>query len=114
MLDAVPLTPSWSQRAISTATASWIFSSSNVPKLYRDCARRIPLSRAGSSTNLGCGSERLEALAHKHPGTGDRLVGVAGQIRKFAMVLDVSALIPTTSEGPQEGASTRPLKRYVM
>jgi hypothetical protein len=63
---------------------------------------------------LRSGSERLQTLAHKHPRIGDRLVSVAGQIRKLAMVLDVFALIPNTSEGLQEGASTRPLKRYVM
>jgi hypothetical protein len=63
---------------------------------------------------LRSGSERLQALADEHPGIGDRLVSVAGQIRKLAMVLDVFALIPSTSEGLQEGASTRPMKRYVM
>jgi hypothetical protein len=63
---------------------------------------------------LRSGSERLQTLAHKHPRIGDRLASVAGQIRKLAMVLDVFALIPSTSEGLQEGASTRPLKRYVM
>jgi hypothetical protein len=63
---------------------------------------------------LRSGSERLQALAHKHPRIGDKLVSVAGQIRKLAMVLDVLALIPNTSEGLRDGGSTRPLKRYVM
>jgi hypothetical protein len=63
---------------------------------------------------LRSGSERLQALANKHPGIGYRLVGVADRIRKLAMVLDVFALIPSTPEGPREGALARPLKRYVM
>jgi hypothetical protein len=63
---------------------------------------------------LRSGSDRIQTLVHKHPGIGDRLVSVAGEIRKLAMVLDVFALIPRVSEGQQEGPSRRPLKGYVM
>jgi hypothetical protein len=84
------------------------------PDATNPAAAEVPGNLLSEADRLRSGSERLQALAHKHPGIGDRLVGVAGQIRKLAMVLDVFALIPSTSEGPQEGASTRPLKRYVM
>jgi hypothetical protein len=63
---------------------------------------------------LRSGGARIQALAHKHPGIGDRLVSVAGELRKLAMVLDIFALIPRASEGRQEGPSRRPLKGYVM
>jgi len=63
---------------------------------------------------LRSGSDRIQTLVHKHPGIGDRLVSVAGEIRKLAMVLDIFALIPRASEGRQEGPSRRPLKGYVM
>ena len=33
---------------------------------------------------LRSGSDRIQAMVHKHPGIGDRLVGVAGAIRKLA------------------------------
>jgi hypothetical protein len=63
---------------------------------------------------LRSGSDRIQALLHKHPGIGDRLVSVAGEIRKLAMVLDIFAFAPRASEGRQEGPSRRPLKGYVM
>jgi hypothetical protein len=63
---------------------------------------------------LRSGGARIQTLAHKHPGIGDRLVSVAGELRKLAMVLDIFALIPRASEGRQEGPSRRPLKGYVM
>jgi hypothetical protein len=63
---------------------------------------------------LRSGSDRIQALLHKHPGIGDRLVSVAGDIRKLALVLDIFASRPRASEGRQEGPSRRPLKGYVM
>jgi hypothetical protein len=55
-----------------------------------------------------------EVLIAQLLGLSLRLVSVAGEIRKLAMVLDIFALIPRASEGRQEGPSRRPLKGYVM
>jgi hypothetical protein len=63
---------------------------------------------------LRSGSERLQALANQHHNIEDRLISIAWEIRKLALVLDVFALSSSTSEGPQQGASRRSLKGYVM
>lgn len=63
---------------------------------------------------LRSGSDRIEALVHKHPGIGVRLVSIAGEIRKLAMVLDMFAFSPRASEGRQKGSSRRRLNGYVM
>jgi hypothetical protein len=47
-------------------------------------------------------SERIEALANKHPGMEDGLVSVAGNIRSIATVLDVFTLIRNNAGGSQE------------
>jgi hypothetical protein len=47
-------------------------------------------------------SDRIEALADKHPGMEDGLVSVAGNIRSIATVLDVFTLIRSKAGGPQE------------
>jgi hypothetical protein len=63
---------------------------------------------------LRSGSERLQVLANEHHNIEDRLISIAGEIRKLAMVLDVFALSSSRSEGPQQGASKRSVKGYVM
>jgi hypothetical protein len=47
-------------------------------------------------------SERLELLANKHPAVEDGLVGISGNIRYIATILDVFAVIRNGSEGLQE------------
>jgi hypothetical protein len=47
-------------------------------------------------------SNRIEALADKHPGMDDGLVSVAGNIRSIATVLDIFTLIRSKAGGPQE------------
>ena len=47
-------------------------------------------------------SDRIEALADKHPGMEDGLVSVAGNIRSIATVLDVFTLIRSKAGGPQD------------
>jgi hypothetical protein len=47
-------------------------------------------------------SKRIETLADKHPGMGDGLVSVAGNLRSIATVLDVFTLIRSKAGGSQE------------
>jgi hypothetical protein len=63
---------------------------------------------------LRSGSDRIEVLVHKHPGIGVRLVSVAKEIRRLAMVLDIFAFSPRASEGRQEGPSRRRVNGYVI
>lgn len=58
-------------------------------------------------------SERIEALADKHPGMGDGLVSVAGNIRSLATVLDVFTLIRSKAGGPQEEAPNLQTNLYM-
>ncbi len=45
---------------------------------------------------------RIETLADIHPGMGEGLVSVAGNIRSLAMVLDIFTLIRSKAGDPQE------------
>jgi hypothetical protein len=47
-------------------------------------------------------SVRIETLADKHPGMGEGLLSVAGNIRSIATVLDIFTLIRSKAGGPQE------------
>ena len=47
-------------------------------------------------------SDRIEALADKHPGMEDGLVSVAGNIRSIATVLDIFTLIRSKAGEAQE------------
>jgi len=47
-------------------------------------------------------SERIEALADRHPGMEDGLISVAGNIRSIATVLDVFTLIRSKAGGSQD------------
>ena len=58
-------------------------------------------------------SERIETLADKHPGMGEGLVSVAGNIRSIATVLDVFTLIRSKAGGPQEDAPNLETNRYM-
>ncbi len=58
-------------------------------------------------------SNRIETLADKHPGMGDGLVSVAGNIRTIATVLDVFTLIRSKAGGPQEDAPELQTNRYM-
>ena len=58
-------------------------------------------------------SERIEALADKHPGMEDGLVSVAGNIRSIATVLDVFTLIRSKAGGSQEDAPDLQTNRYM-
>ena len=58
-------------------------------------------------------SERIEALANKHPGMEDGLVSVAGNIRSIATVLDVFTLIRSKAGGSQEEAPDLRTNRYM-
>jgi hypothetical protein len=58
-------------------------------------------------------SNRIEALADKHPGMEDGLVSVAGNIRSIATVLDVFTLIRSKTGGPQEEAPDLRTNRYM-
>ena len=49
-------------------------------------------------------SERIEALANKHPGMEEGLMSTAGNIRSIATVLDVFTLIKSKAGGSQEDA----------
>jgi hypothetical protein len=59
-------------------------------------------------------SERLTTLADKHPDVGDGLVGISGNIRDIAIILDVFAAIKSRSEEPHEGELSLQTSRYVM
>jgi hypothetical protein len=58
-------------------------------------------------------SERIEILADRHPGMKDGLVGVAGNIRSIATVLDVFTLIRSKAGGSQEEAPNPETNRYM-
>jgi hypothetical protein len=58
-------------------------------------------------------SERIEVLADKHPGMEDGLVGVAGNIRSIATVLDVFTLIRSKAGGSQEDGPNPETNRYM-
>jgi hypothetical protein len=47
-------------------------------------------------------SDRLQSLADSHPAVGDGLVGISGNIRDIAAILDVFAVIKRRSDGPHE------------
>jgi len=57
--------------------------------------------------------EHIEALADRHPGMGDGLLSVAGNIRSIATVLDVFTLIRSKVGGPQDEASDLGANRYM-
>jgi hypothetical protein len=54
-------------------------------------------------TQLRSVSERLETLAGEHPGVGDGLAGISGNIRDIATILDVFAVIKRRAEGQDQG-----------
>ena len=58
-------------------------------------------------------SERIETLADKHPGMGDGLVSVAGNLRSIATVMDVFTLIRSKAGGSQEDGSDPETNRYM-
>src|ERR1019366_7863522 len=58
-------------------------------------------------------SERSETLADRHPGMGEGLVSVAGNLRSIATVLDIFTLIRSKAGGPQEDAPTLETNRYM-
>jgi len=58
-------------------------------------------------------SERIEALADKHPGMEDGLASVAGNIRSIATVLDVFTLIRSKAGGSQGDAPDLETNRYM-
>jgi hypothetical protein len=58
-------------------------------------------------------SEHIEILADKHPGMGDGLVSVAGNIRSIATVLDIFTLIRSKAGDSQEDAPHPEEKRYL-
>ena len=58
-------------------------------------------------------SNRIEALADKHPGMEDGLVSVAGNIRSIATVLDIFTLIRSKAGGPQEEAPNLQTNLYM-
>ncbi len=47
-------------------------------------------------------SDRLQSLADSHPTVEDGLVGISGNIRDIAAILDVFAVIKRRSDGPHE------------
>jgi exopolyphosphatase/pppGpp-phosphohydrolase len=59
-------------------------------------------------------SERLATLADEHPDVGDGLVGISGNIRDLATILDVFAAIKRRSEELHEGELSLQAARYVM
>lgn len=58
-------------------------------------------------------SDRIEAIADKHPGMEDGLVSVAGNIRSIATVLDVFTLIRSKAGGSQEAPLNFQTNRYM-
>ena len=58
-------------------------------------------------------SVSIETLADKHPGMGEGLVSVAGNIRSIATVLDIFTLIRSKAGGPQEEAPDLETNRYM-
>jgi hypothetical protein len=58
-------------------------------------------------------SVRIETLADKHPGMGEGLVSVAGNIRSIATVLDIFTLIRSKAGGPKEDAPNLATNRYM-
>lgn len=58
-------------------------------------------------------SNRIEAMAHKHPEMESGLVTVAGNIRDMATVLDVFTLIRSKAGGPQEDATKPQTNGYM-
>jgi hypothetical protein len=58
-------------------------------------------------------SKRIETLADKHPGMGDGLVSVAGNLRSIATVLDVFTLIRSKAGGSQEDGPDPETNRYM-
>ena len=57
-------------------------------------------------------SERLETLADKHVGV-EEVLGVAGNIRNIAAVLDIFTLIRSKAGGSQDDAPVPPTNGYV-
>jgi hypothetical protein len=58
-------------------------------------------------------SAHIEILADRHPGMGEGLVSVAGNIRSIATVLDIFTLIRSKAGGPQEDAPNFQTNRYM-
>jgi len=58
-------------------------------------------------------SERIEALADRHPGMEDGLVSAAGNIRSIATVLDIFTLIRSKAGGPQDEAPNLQTNPYM-
>lgn len=65
------------------------------------------------SERLRTVSERIEILADNHPGMGEGLLSVAGNIRSIATVLDVFTLIRSNAGGPKEDAPDLETNRYM-
>ena len=61
---------------------------------------------------LRCLSERLETLADTHDGI-DELMGVAGNIRNIATVLDVFTLVRSKAGGSHDSVLLPPTNRYM-
>jgi hypothetical protein len=59
-------------------------------------------------------SERLELLADKHPAVEDDLVGISGNIRSIAAILDVFAIIRSGSDTLLESDPKEQATRYLM
>jgi len=68
------------------------------------------LEEIGQLRNL---SDRIEALTDKHPGMGDGLVSVAGNLRNIATVLDVFTLIRSKAGGSLDCAPPPQTNGYV-
>jgi hypothetical protein len=58
-------------------------------------------------------SNRIEALAVKHPGMEDGLMIVAGNIRSIATVLDIFTLVRSKAGGSQEDPPNLETNRYM-
>jgi hypothetical protein len=59
-------------------------------------------------------SDRLDTLADKHPAVEDGLVGISGNIRDIASILDVFAVIKRRSEEPHESELSPQETNYLM
>jgi hypothetical protein len=92
----------------ATAAADTTDSAADGPEMaaaFEDLLREIDRLRKVSN--------RIETLADKHPGMGDGLVSVAGNIRTIATVLDVFTLIRSKAGGSQEEAPNLETNRYM-
>jgi len=58
-------------------------------------------------------SAHIETLADRHPGMGEGLVSVAGNIRSIATVLDIFTLIRSKAGGPQDEAPNLQTNLYM-